>query len=303
MQFLAVIPVLVLSALTAWASIVVVAARARQFPPRLSALKALFLLGRAGPRDMGFAATPFQFTSNAYGRPVQLAGWFVPHPDASGRLVLIIHGYADSSAGACAWLPMLHRAGVNVLLVDMPGHGESGDSTCTGGWLERHCIWDIIDQFRVTNPADAQRVILYGLSMGAAIVLAAARLRPGINGIIVDSPYADFQSATVRHARLFGMPATLIQRPANWFVARKYGIVFEDIAPMRLLDFVDCPILLIQSGNDLLISPYQRSQMEARVHSIPGGQTLTVANAPHLLGLSRSPEQYEAAVYSFLSPL
>lgn len=300
MTALTVLWVLLLGALTAWLVTLAVTVRARLRPPRLTALKALFLLGRAGPRDMGFEAEAIEFESSVYARPVKLAAWYVAHPEARGRLVIVLHGYADSSAGACAWLPILHRLGVNTLLVDLPGHGESGDAPCTAGWMERRCVWEVIDQFRKRRPDDAREIVLYGLSMGASVALAAAALRPGITAVIADSPYADFREASVLHGRLFGMPGTLIQRPASWIIGRLYGIDFGQLAPKELLASVPCPVLLIQAGDDRLVSDVDRSEMEERIRGRRDSHALTIGNAPHLLGLSMAPGEYAHCVSNFI---
>jgi uncharacterized protein len=290
-----------LMALSVWSLLVFLMARARLQPPRLTPLRALFALGRNTPKDLGFDFEALAFTCKLEGKPVEIRGNLVPHAEAAGRLVIVLHGYADSSAGAAAWLPLLHRQGVNVLLLDLPGHGESGDAPCTAGWIERRVVWEVIEQLRATHAERCEHVVLYGLSMGAAVALAAAVLKPGIAAVIADSPYADFRKASVTHAALFGLPGMLFQRPATWLIEHWYQADFREVAPMHLLEKLTCPVLLIQAGEDLLISPEDRQRMAELAGQIPLGRSLTVSGAHHLLALSVDPDEYESAVSGFLA--
>ena len=295
-----------LIAATAWLLAVVLLALARLRPPRLTEIRAVYLLKRMTPQDVGLSFEPRSFiVKRGTSKSLRLAAWMVRHPEAAGRMVVLVHGYADAKIGAAAWLPMLHRQKVNVLLLDLPGHGESDDAISTAGWREREDLAQVVDQLRSASLQQAQQIVLFGLSMGASVAGGAVCLRDGIAGVIMDSPFADYRSAALLHSRLFGLPGAIVQRPANWLLRWMLGADFGAIAPINLVETIPCPVLLIQSGADQLISPDDQREMERRVRARTArdgaSSALTVPNAAHLLAMSSMPQEYERMLGEFLS--
>ncbi len=295
-----------LIAVSAWILAVVLLALARLRPPRLTEIRAMYLLKRMTPQDLGLPFEPRSFTvRRANGKPLRLAAWLVLHPEAQGRLVIVVHGYADAKIGTAAWLPMLHRQKVNVLLLDLPGHGESDAAISTAGWREREDLAQVVDQMRKASPELSQKIVLFGLSMGASVAGGAACLRESIAGVIMDCPFADFRRAALLHARLFGLPGAIVQHPANWLMRWLLDADFAAVAPINLVQAISCPVLLIQAGADQLISRDDQAEMEKRVLSRASrdgmSNALTVPNAPHLLALCTMPQEYERVLGDFLA--
>lgn len=289
-------------AASAWVVAVGLVLLLRAWPPRLSEVRAMVLLKRANPRDLGLAFRDRTFEVHRGAQTVRLAGWVVPHPEAQGRTVMLVHGYADAKVGAAAWLPMLHRLKVNVVLVDLPGHGESDDGMCTAGWREREDVAQVVDRLRSESPELMKHVVLFGLSMGAAACGGAAMLREGIAGVVMDSPFSDVRRGTVRHSWLFGLPGAMAQRPANWIMGWWLGADFDAIAPRNLVTTVPCPVLLIHGGEDQFITDEDRAEMGRRVTERGDGisTALIVPGAAHLLALNDGGAEYERAVGAFL---
>jgi fermentation-respiration switch protein FrsA (DUF1100 family) len=169
---------------------------------------------------------------------------------------------------------------------------------------EQEDLAQVVDQMRSELPELARQIVLFGLSMGAAAAGGAATLREGIAGVIMDSPYADVREAAPRHGWLFGLPGSIVQRPASWLIGWMAGADLDAISPKNLVSTVPCPVLLIQSGEDQFVSAEGLAEMERRVRERrerDGVSTaLTVLGAAHLLGLSAMPQEYERALAGFL---
>ena len=285
-------------------AIILLMAAARLRPPRLTDAKALYLLGRLTPADLGFTFETLRFTVDhpTSHRPVRLAAWLVPHPQAQGRTVILIHGYSDAKIGAAAWLPMLHRQHVNILLIDLPGHGDSEPHLCTSGLHERHMVSQLIDAFQTQFPDRAGNLSMFGISMGGAIALATACLRTDIAAVMMDCPYSDFRHAVISHAWLFGLPGRIFQVPATAITEYLLNIRFADVAPILLLPQCPCPVLLIQGGDDYLISTEDAAEMRRLVSARADGlsSAIVIKDAPHILGLATDPESYENSVAEFM---
>src|SRR3954453_23691076 len=67
-------------------------------PSRMSDGKAMYLLKRLSPGDLGMSFEPARFSvkDEQTGKPMSIAGWWIPHPAANGKCVVLIHGYGDA---------------------------------------------------------------------------------------------------------------------------------------------------------------------------------------------------------------
>jgi uncharacterized protein len=292
----------------AWAISVVLLAWARVRPPRLTDARALVFLKRLSPDDLSLPFEVLQFQVPQHGESgamIRLAAWFVPHAEAAGRTVILLHGYSDAKIGSAAWLPLLHDLKWNVLLLDLPAHGESEGTITTAGWYERHQVRAVLQQLEQKHSDACRHVVLFGISQGAAVALATADVDPTVAGVIADSPFADIRKAAVLHAALFGLPGAFLQIPAGWLIEHALKIRYGEIAPIRLLREIRCPVLLISSGRDALVSHEDAELMKdavyAKGHRDGASAVLAIPTAPHILGLATDPEGYRQAICKFLA--
>ena len=66
----------------------------------------------------------FTLRDERTGGPLRIVGWWIPHPQADGRCVVLLHGLADAKVGVIAWAPLWHSLGFNILAIDLRAHGE-----------------------------------------------------------------------------------------------------------------------------------------------------------------------------------
>ena len=172
------------------------------------------------PSDLSLPFEPadFQVVDQRDGKTLKIAGWWMPRPEGE-KCAILIHGYADGKVGAIAWAPLLQQLGFNVLAVDLRAHGESDGSDTTAGYFERHDISQIMDQLKSARPEQTQSIILFGISMGAAVAAATANICDDLSAIILDSPYAHFRDAAGLHADLTGLPGESFLAP-GWNLAK-----------------------------------------------------------------------------------
>src|SRR5687767_8944459 len=89
------------------AAAVAVSARSLLRPPRMTDGKALYLLRRLSPEDVGlrYEQTSFMVRDATTGERLKLAAWWIPAAsppaaDDGDRCVVLLHGYADAKVGA-----------------------------------------------------------------------------------------------------------------------------------------------------------------------------------------------------------
>src|SRR5881394_598903 len=168
---------------------VIVMAWALLRPPRMTDGKAAWLLQRLSPGDLGLAYEEVTFAVRDVrtGEALRIAAWWIPAAAPSDRCVVLLHGYADAKVGAVAWAPVWHRLGYHILAPDLRAHGESGGRESTGGYFERHDVDQVISQLRAERPAATRHVVLFGVSLGAAVAAAAAALRDDVAAVVLES--------------------------------------------------------------------------------------------------------------------
>jgi fermentation-respiration switch protein FrsA (DUF1100 family) len=148
-------------------------------------------------------------------------------------------------------------------------------------------------------------VVLFGVSLGAAVVGGAAALRPGdVGAVVMDCPYSDYPTAAATHARVMGMPGPWFQRLAVWMAQRISGADFYAASPVRVIPGLACPLMVIHGTDDLFVDPVDMDAVGAAVKARPAGLGPTVywraAETHHVLAVRTDPAEFARRVGAFL---
>jgi pimeloyl-ACP methyl ester carboxylesterase len=280
-------------------------------PNRMTDAKATWVLQRLSPGDLGLAFEDVRFSvrDEQTGRPLQLAAWWIVNESAgapASRTVLLIHGYADAKVGSIAWAPTRHGLGWNILAIDLRAHGESGGTLSTAGYWERHDVNELINQFRAQRPRETSTLVLFGVSLGAAVAVTTAALRDDLAGIILESPFADYRLAVAAHGRMRGLPGGILRDIAIALAERMSGADFRAVRPRDLIPKLNCPVMIIHAGDDPFIPPEDAAAMAASLKTRSHEKDLlwSIPEAGHVLGLAAvGPDEYRRRVADFLNAI
>lgn len=275
-------------------------------PPRMTDGKAAYLLKRLSPGDLGltYSTTTYRVRDEASGGTIPIAAWWIPHPHAQGKCVIIVHGYADAKVGGIAWAPTWHALGWNILAIDLRAHGESGGKYSTAGFHERNDLSQVIDQLRAEQPKQAQTIALFGVSLGAAVAIATAAGRDDVSAVVLDSPFADYRHAVAAHSLIMGMPLQILQPLAIGLAEWISRSDFKRVRPADLIPTCPAPLMIVQAGNDPFVGSdaalieqamHRREQSGRRTRFVP------IPEAGHVLGICCDPTQYRNAIEGFLA--
>ena len=230
-----------------------------------------------------------------------LPAWLLPGD--RDTWVITVHGLGMTLHHPMNVLPLLHRLRFPVLNVSYrndPGAPKSPDGIGHLGDTE----WQDVDAaLRFASRYGAERVILYGWSVGAAMALRVAdhsSLRRRVIGLVLDSPVLDWQSAVrgIAHGR--GVPDALVPLAVRAAEGRT-GLHAERLADSAEPDRLAVPTLLFHGPDDTL-APWQASRRFAERR--PDLVTLhTVQDAGHQAMWNADPGSYEEALRRFLTPL
>jgi pimeloyl-ACP methyl ester carboxylesterase len=296
------------------AAVVWLMARALLRPPRMTDGKAAWVLRRLSPGDLDlkYEDVTFDVRDGRSGRPLRMTAWWVPHPAARGKCVVLLHGYADAKVGAIAWAPTWHALGFNILAPDLRAHGYSGGEETGAGYYERHDVEQVINQLHASRPEATRQVVLFGASMGATVAAAVAGMdgeagpdgAPGVAALVLESPYGDFRTAAMAHMDALGAPGPLFQRAALRLAKRVSGANFDEIRMPTLLRRVRCPVMVIAPVDEPFGRPAEIEAMEAALQSNEAAGVSVfwrVEDAHHLTAVTRDPDQYRQRLATFLA--
>jgi alpha-beta hydrolase superfamily lysophospholipase len=276
-------------------------------PPRMNDAKAMWELKRLTPTDLGlrYETQTFLVRDERTGRQLKLAAWWIPAPQpmSTDRTVVLVHGYADAKVGAIAWAPMWHALGYHILAVDLRAHGESEGTYSTAGFYERHDFNQVLNQLRSLRPNETRRLVVFGVSLGGAVALAALAEREDddVDAVVCECPFANYANAAMAHARKMNLPFRSLQplsvRVAQWIS----GARFDDVSPAAMIGRIRCPLLVIQACEDVLVPREDVAAVERAVRDRgEPAEFWPVADAGHVLGICADPTTYAMRIHQFL---
>ena len=156
----------------------------------------------ATPDDLGLSFENVTITTQDR---VKLHGWLIKASSAKSTLIFF-HGNAGNISGRLGKIDLFHRLGLNVLIIDYRGYGNSeGRPTEQGIYKDATAAYDYLlgrDDMR------GQNIISYGVSLGGAVAIDLAVQRD-VSCVIVDST---FSSATDMAKKIFPFIPSFLMR-------------------------------------------------------------------------------------------
>jgi pimeloyl-ACP methyl ester carboxylesterase len=256
-----------------------------------------------GDLGLGFEEQSFTVRDLRTGRKLRLAGWWIPASPSSNRCAILIHGYADAKVGSIAFAPLLNDLDLNILVIDLRAHGESDGRFSTGGFFERDDISQVIDQIRSDRPFQTERMILFGISLGASVACGVAAARKDLAGIILESPFPSYERVITNHARLMHLPGGWMLKTAIWLAQKFSGADFSQVRLVDLIKHIHCPALLIVGGDDELLEAEDIAELRSAATDDTSSEFWLVCHAGHLQAMSVDPIEYRHRAAAFLEKL
>lgn len=165
-----------------------------------------------------------------------LSAWYVP-ADPGSRTVLFCHGNAGNISHRLDTLILFHELGLNCLIVDYRGYGQStGTPSEEGTIIDIKAGWNWLNEHKGIS---SDKVVLFGRSLGGSIaVIVANEIHPG--GLVLESTFTSYDDVAA-HCYPF-LPVRLFT---------KY-----DYNTLEAVKTIQCPLLVIHSSDDEII-PYE----------------------------------------------
>ena len=220
--------------------------------------------------------------------------------DAGAPIELMFHGYRgyaerDLSGGVERCFKLGHSA----LLIDHRGSGLSDGNLITFGILERRDCLAWVD-FAVKEFGADARLILTGISMGAATVMmaAGADLPPHIQYVLADCGYTSPKEIISKVMVDMKLPPRLLY-PCATLGARLFGhFNLNEYSPMEGMKECKIPVVFAHGDTDDFV-PYD---MSVRLYEACTGRhkkLVTIHGAGHGLAFPVAQEDYVEALREF----
>jgi fermentation-respiration switch protein FrsA (DUF1100 family) len=217
-----------------------------------------------------------------------LHGWWIParnvsretSSDTSGtNTLLFFHGNAGNISGRLESVRQFHRLGLNVLIVDYRGYGQStGSPTEEGIYRDAEACWRYLVETKRIAP---QEVVVFGRSMGGGpATWLAAREKPG--AVILESVFTNVPDVGAHHYSFLPVRALATNQFDN---------------ESRVAE-IDAPKLVIHSRQDQVV-PFELGRRVYEAAAEPK-QFLEI-DGGHNDGFLVSADRYLRTIDDFLS--
>lgn len=215
---------------------------------------------------------------------------------------LMFHGYrGDSERDLCGGVQRCFALGRSVLLVDQRCCGDSEGTVITFGIHESRDCHSWL-QFLLERFGQERKIILTGISMGAATVVMAAGspLPENVIGVLADCGYSS-PKAIIRHViRQMKLPPALCY-PFVKLAARLFGgFDLEANSPLEAVARCSVPVIFYHGEDDVFV-PCHMSK--AVFDACPTRkQLVTVPGAGHGLAFPVDQAGYFRTLREFFGP-
>ncbi len=212
---------------------------------------------------------------------------------------LMFHGYRGSAErDLCGGIQRCFKLRRNVLIVDQRAHGRSGGNVITFGLFESRDVLSWVEYIN-TQFGKKQKIILCGISMGAATVMMAAgeNLPENVIGALADCGYTSAKEIICRVISKMHLPAKML-----YPFVRLGALIFgrfdpNKAAPINALKNCKIPIIFIHGEADNFV-PCEMSKINFDAVSSPK-RLITVKGAGHGAAYLVEPENYLSALTNF----
>jgi alpha-beta hydrolase superfamily lysophospholipase len=210
---------------------------------------------------------------------VDISAWYVPAVDPGAPTVLLAHGLLGSKGGMLRFVPWLHDAGYNVMLLDFRGHGSSDPRPSSIGPEEVLDVQAALDWLEAEGAGD--RVAGLGMSLGASALVNTAIQDERLDALILDSLFAEWGDTDFAQG---------YRLPPDWLVP---GVP----NPEELMPRIHVPVFFIHGTADILTHEDHAHRLYAAAKE---PKEIWINDSGHAWSAWTYPDVYQQKVLDFL---
>ena len=247
---------------------------------------------RETPADFDLQYDELTFASDGAG----YAAWLIHPPgkksDKALPAVLMPHGFAANRSDILPRCAAVAGAGMRVFTFDWRGHGDNGELLCSGGLAEKNDLTAALAHMRSLEIVDAERVAIYGFSMGAAISLLVAAEDANLCCVVADSPYYGIGEVMDHVLSRLMIPHAIMRGPMRKRFRNTFGYDFDAVDIPGAVRRIPPEQLLLLGGTADRIVPFnhvkrlhESAECKPQFHITQGGSHFDNADPATLSGV------------------
>ena len=200
-----------------------------------------------------------------------------PWPRGSSPGVLLVHSEGSHARRLIPLAWNLANAGYTVMLVSLPGYGQSAGAPDFGGPATVHALNRALDALRRSPQVDSGRIAVWGISRGATAAALLAAERHDLSGLVLESGVYDPQTA------FHDTKSDSLRRALQTEGKTNGG--WSKRSALRVADRLKLPVLLMHGDQDTEAVANQAVNLAGKLRSVGGGevQLELVPGAGHAL--------------------
>jgi fermentation-respiration switch protein FrsA (DUF1100 family) len=252
------------------------------------------------PQDYG---REYQEVNTTSGDGLHLTGWFLP--GENGATIMIQHGSPGGRQDGLYEAAFLNEAGYNVLLGSFRAHDDCEGEIITFGYYEVQDVEAWHQYLLGRDEIDADRIGLYGESMGGGTSILYAATEPGIQALATGSAFGLTQEVVEKfiifeHPEIPVWAVPLLARFIVFWAEQAGDFDSDALYTQGVIANVSpVPVLIIHGGQDDKIGPeIGRKLFEAAAEP---KELLWLEDAGHVNFEQYYPAEYQAGLLDFFN--
>lgn len=232
-------------------------------------------------------------------KKINLHSYEVKSNKESKIWVIAVHGYTDSASFMVNSAKQFLDYGYNALMPDLRAHGKSEGKYIGMGWLDKDDIILWIDYLIATY--GNIKIILYGISMGAATVMMTSgeELPSNVRMVIEDCGYTSaWEELAYELRHLFHLSSFPALNNANLITRIKAGYSLRKASCIKQIKKSKIPILFIHGEQDKFVPFYMLDKLFNSAQCQK--EKLVVKNAGHAEAQYIDSQKYWHTVKKFI---
>ncbi|MBQ1417557.1 MAG: alpha/beta fold hydrolase, partial [Selenomonas sp.] len=222
---------------------------------------------------------------------------------ASNKWVIIAHGYGCTQENSYYLATHYLRQGFHVLTPDLRASGKSEGRYLTLGYRESVDVVDWAKRIALYYPE--AKIILHGVSMGAATVMMACDdddLPENVVACVEESGYTSAFDLLVHQIQeSLGLPAFPAMNLLDWRCQQVAGFSLNRAVPEVAVMHSRVPLLFIHGTKDALVPPAMCEQLYRNAKA-PDKMMLLIHDAVHGVACQKDEKLYFKTVREFTAP-
>ncbi|SDJ80795.1 alpha/beta hydrolase [Sediminibacillus albus] len=228
-----------------------------------------------------------------------LRAHYLKNEQPTGKAVILAHGYRGVGEQMGDLAKFYYDQGFDILMPDARGHGESEGDYIGYGWHDRKDYLGWIEE--LISGYGADRILLHGNSMGAALVLMTSgeTLPVQVKGIIADSGYTSVDKELAHQLKhLYQIPSFPMIPITSTITRLRAGYSFGEASALEQVKENSRPLFIIHGAEDELVP----TEMAQQLYKAAAGEKelWIVPGAGHTDAYAAATVEFQKRIQSFI---